>query len=529
MGQATTPPPPTTDNRAAIERAMDILRNRRGHLFLTGRAGTGKTYFLDKARQELADERNLVVLAPTGVAAVKAGGRTLNSFFQFGYQAYAPTGPELNEEFGAHFKLSTESREIIRALDLLFIDEVSMVRADRLDVVDTVLRRVRGNDEAFGGVQVCLIGDTFQLPPIVKAGPQKAILNDHYDSLFFFAARCFNREDWSAVELPVVMRQRDRAFIGALNRIRVGRVTDADLQLLNSRTLARQAVTRSGLEHVLLTSTKAAVSTRNEARLRALAGQLYRFSAIKRGQFAPSDYPTVYDLEVKIGAMVMFLTNDPERRFYNGRLGMVSAIGEASITVTTEVGNPIEVTRHTWENIEYRYDRANSRLREDPVGTFTQFPLRLAYALTIHKSQGLTIDKVTVDLGRVFAEGMSYVALSRARSFAGLLLESPLTPRQIKVSAEATDFQRWVDGFGEEGPFVRARVRPRFALPEPPAEAVEATNQSGEGDSSSESILSPPSEEVPRDVAALVHRMDRLEGKLDTILTKLDKLLSSED
>ena len=486
---------------------MGVLRGGRGHLFLTGRAGTGKTFFLERAREELSASRNLAVVAPSGVAAINARGKTIHSFFRIKPKAYAPDGPELTHLFAQNFPLKQEGRDILRALDLLFIDEVSTVRADLLDVIDTILRRIRRRpDEVFGGVQLCLIGDAFQLPPVVTNQQERALLDDHYPSLFFFSARCFQSAHWTAVELPVVMRQRDRQFVQLLNRVRTGTVTTPDLELLNSRVVGPSSVGPLEDGRVLLTPTRRAVAERNEAALIGLRTPSVYFEAALTGTFKEADMPTERRLRLKVGALVMFLTNAADQSYYNGRVGIVQEIGAASVTVVTEVGQPIEVTRHRWENVRFTYDRAAKQLHQQTVGTFTQFPLRLAYAITIHKSQGLTLDRAFVDLTDTFEDGMAYVALSRVRHVDGLLLSAPVTLDSIRVSSAATDFQRWVDG-QQQTPSTAAGARvPRFA---PPAVA--------------------PDQHTAGDAAdSLVERVAQLEqqyAELRGILTQLGEVL----
>lgn len=446
-------PAPAGSNAAAVARALDILAHRRGNLFLTGRAGTGKTTFLNRAREEMeAAGRNVAVVAFSGMAAVQARGQTIHSLFKLPFKALHPRGPELNERFRANFVYKADRKELFRQLDLLFVDEVSMVRADMLDAIDRILRQVRERErEPFGGVQVCLIGDAFQLPPVVADREEDALLADAYGaSAAFFAAEAFDRDRWLAVELPEVMRQREgTAFVEILNRIRVGEHTRNDLAALNERVPPDFAVgfLEDGEAMPLLTAVKTGVEERNAAALAQLETPLYRFDATVEGEFPPSNDPAPRRLELRVGALVMFVRNDadPSRRYVNGTLGIVRSLSEAVVSVTTYSGVIVSLKRGTWEKVDFHYDQREWRLRGKAVGTFRQFPLRLAYAMTIHKSQGLTLDAARVDASAAFTAGQTYVALSRVRSFEGLVLEAPIREQDVRVSPSAVAFQRWVD------------------------------------------------------------------------------------
>ena len=385
------------------------------------------------------------------MAAVQAGGVTIHSFFKLKLQAYHPEGPELNAKFAANFSYTEDKLAALRAVDLLFVDEVSMVRADYLDAVDKIFRHVRGVDAAFGGVQLCLIGDAFQLPPVVTDREERALLKHAYgDDYAFFSAQAFDRGAWTAIELPEVMRQRGgTVFVEILNRIRIGEHDQADLDTLNTRVVPPFAVAFVNTnETPLLTATKARVEERNSAALRELNTPLFTFAARIAGTFPESSFPAPRQLELRVGALVMFVRNDAGslRRYVNGSLGIVREVSDEVISISTHSGLEVSVTRETWEQLEFVFDQPSKSLRRREIGTFEQFPLRLAYAMTIHKSQGLTLDTARVDASAAFTTGQTYVALSRVRSFEGLMLEEPVRGKDVRVAREAITFQRWVDG-----------------------------------------------------------------------------------
>ncbi len=516
------------DNAAAVARALAILHAREGNLFLTGRAGTGKTTFLDRARRDLADAgRNVAVVAFSGMAAVQASGVTIHSFFKLGLQAYHPEGPELNAQIGANFDYPDDKRAVLEALDLLFVDEVSMVRADYLDAMDKILRHVRAADAPFGGVQLCLIGDAFQLPPVVADREERALLKHAYeDGYAFFSARAFDREAWTAIELPEVMRQRGgTAFVEILNRIRVGEHDQADLDALNERIVPPFAVGFvNDNETPLLTATKARVEERNSAALLELDTPLYKFGARITGTFPETNFPAPRQLELRVGALVMFVRNDAGalRRYVNGSLGIVREISEQVISIATHSGLEVSVTRETWEQLEFVFDQASKSLRRRDIGTFEQFPLRLAYAMTIHKSQGLTLDTARVDASAAFTTGQTYVALSRVRSFEGLMLEERIRGKDVRVAREAIAFQRWVDAQqplppGSDAAFAKTidgAAAPPKLVPRFPAVTPPRPGESG------------PAQTVPHPTDSVRQRTRaELEAEIEALRRQRDELL----
>lgn len=392
-------------------------------IFLTGRAGTGKTTFLRYVAETTS--KHFVVLAPTGVAAINAGGTTIHSFFHLPLCPYLPDVKELITEYQLperYHSLSRERIKIIRALDILIIDEISMVRADLLDAVDMTLRRYRRNDRPFGGVQLLMIGDIHQLSPVVKDS-ERHYISQVYPSPFFFHSKALKQLDYITIELQKVYRQSDAEFIEILNAVRENRVTSDILRRLN----ARVGVAQGSDDVVRLTTHNAQADNINNAELAALSGDPEVFSAMVDGDFPENTYPADEVLELKCGAKVMFIRNDAEGRFYNGKMGRVTDISaDGIVTVEDFTGESIEVEPVRWDNIQYKIDKTTSEITPEVVGTFTQLPLRIAWAVTIHKSQGLTFDNVIIDAGAAFAFGQVYVALSRCRSLEGISLVSPI-------------------------------------------------------------------------------------------------------
>ncbi|MGD9947899.1 MAG: helix-turn-helix domain-containing protein [Desulfobulbus sp.] len=401
-------------------------------LFLTGKAGTGKTTFLRHIRNQT--DKRLVVTAPTGVAAINAGGVTLHSFFQLPFGPYVP-GSEFS---GGRHRMSRDKRNIINSLDLLVIDEISMVRADLLDGVDSVLRRYRRSELPFGGVQLLMIGDLQQLAPVAKE-EDWGILQDHYPTPYFFSCKALSRLELVMIELKHIYRQSDQHFIDLLNQVRDNRLDPPGMAALNSR-YQPDFSPKEGF--ITLCTHNNGADAINRLRLSELPGKSRSFKAGVDGSFPEYAFPTAASLELKVGAQVMFVRNDTsqEKRYFNGKIGRVSAMSREKIRVECEDDESIEVGPVTWENIEYTVNTETSEISQKVVGSFNQYPLKPAWAITIHKSQGLTFDKAVIDAQDAFAHGQVYVALSRCRTFEGLVLRSPITARSIKTDQAVLEF-----------------------------------------------------------------------------------------
>lgn len=410
-------------------------------VFLTGKAGTGKTTFLKYIIQTTT--KRYVVLAPTGVAAINAGGSTIHSFFQLPLCPYLPDVKELVTEYQMperYRSLRKERVKIIRTLDLLIIDEISMVRADLLDAVDMTLRRYRRNDRPFGGVQLLMIGDAQQLSPVVKDS-EREHLSKVYPSPYFFHSKALQKLPYITIELQKVYRQKDRDFLEILNAVRENRVTQEILTKLNGRVRKASGPEDEGEEAIRLTTHNAQADSVNAGKLEELPGEGSTFAAEINGEFPENSYPADEILTLKKGAQVMFIRNDSENGFYNGKLGKVEYIGsDGTVMVTDAEGQTINVVPAEWENIQYALDEESGEIRQEIVGTFRQLPLRIAWAITIHKSQGLTFDKVSIDAGAAFAFGQVYVALSRCRSLEGITLDSPIRMSGIYSDAHVSGF-----------------------------------------------------------------------------------------
>jgi energy-coupling factor transporter ATP-binding protein EcfA2 len=415
---------------------LDFLREGEGHLFVTGRAGTGKSTLLRCLKELIAEET--VVVAPTGLAAVNVGGQTVHSFFGLPPRLIRPDD----------IRRSRNGR-LMRRLKFLIIDEVSMVRSDLMWAIDQSLRVNRGRPrEAFGGVRLAMFGDLHQLPPVVHDAEVAEHLESAYSGPFFFSIGALREgAGTSLLELSHVFRHKDEALLAVLNRIREGDVSKEDLALLNDRVHPIRTLS-DGEPYVILTPTNAAARRINMAYLDALPSQSREYQAKVAGEFSENAHPTDATLILKSGAKVMLLRNDPDRRWVNGTVARISRLDEERVWVDI-AGEEHEVERTAWENRRYAYDKAEEKIVETVAGTFRQFPVRLAWALTIHKSQGLTLDKVYIDLGRgTFAHGQTYVALSRCRSLDGLALARPLRPSDILFDTAAMGYRNLFDALG---------------------------------------------------------------------------------
>ncbi len=430
-----------------LDLAWQLVERTGVNVFLTGKAGTGKTTFLRRLKER--SPKRMVVVAPTGVAAINAGGVTIHSFFQFPLAPYIPGGSFNTKD--EKYRFSKEKKNIIRTLDLLVIDEISMVRADLLDQIDAVLRLHKDRHRPFGGVQLLMIGDLSQLAPVVKEG-EWALLREYYRTPYFFGSHALQQTQHVTIELTHVYRQTDYTFINILNEVRENRLTSESLARLNSRVDNRQQAEADSQFSILnsqfgdgtirLTTHNATANRYNEERMDELKGVRFSFKAQVSGTFPESSYPAEEKLVLKKGCQVMFLKNDSQgSRYYNGKLGIVSAIDAERICVCgIDDGVEIEVEPDVWTNARYVIDKETKEIREEIEGEFRQYPLRLAWAITVHKSQGLTFDRAVLDVNAAFAAGQVYVALSRCRSLEGLVLTAPLSPTSVKTDALVTDY-----------------------------------------------------------------------------------------
>ncbi|OQA01588.1 MAG: ATP-dependent DNA helicase RecQ [Bacteroidetes bacterium ADurb.Bin408] len=432
------------DNNEPLQLAYEFVQHTSAHVFLTGKAGTGKTTFLHQLRK--TTPKRMVVVAPTGVAAINAGGVTMHSFFQLSF------GPQL-----AHLidqknkgnavkqdyvkKFNREKIKLIKCTDLLVIDEISMVRADMLDAVDEILRRFKDPDKPFGGTQLLMIGDLQQLSPVIKEDEWK-LLKDHYDTVYFFSSKALRQTQVVNIELTHIYRQSEAHFINILGKIRDNKADTETLKALNARYLPDfNPDEKEG--YIILTTHNATAHNINKQKLDALKRKTFTFSAVTEGDFFESIYPTDAHLELKEGAQVMFVKNDSkrEKQYYNGKIARVKTIDDDTIyVVSPEDNTEIAVERETWHNVKYSLNDTTKEIEEQIVGKFTQFPLKLAWAITIHKSQGLTFDKAIIDAGSSFAFGQVYVALSRCRSFEGMVLRSPISQQAIKSDRFVSEY-----------------------------------------------------------------------------------------
>lgn len=421
-----------------LQLAYDFVQYTNRTIFLTGKAGTGKTTFLKDLKKTCP--KRMIVVAPTGVAAINAGGVTIHSFFQLPFHPFIPAFylPENSRRNQADqndtggYKMSREKVNIIRSLDLLIIDEISMVRADTLDAIDSALRRYRIRHLPFGGVQLLMIGDLQQLAPVVK-DDDREILKPYYDSYFFFGSRALGSTVYVTIELKHIYRQTDRNFIKLLNKVRDNNVDEEVLDELNKRYVP-DFNTDSGGGYITLTTHNNQAQTINDTRLMKLPGRTHSFTATVRDDFPELSYPNATELVLKTGAQVMFVKNDlsKEKLFFNGKIGKVISFDDGIIVVKCPGDDfNIRVEMAEWQNVKYTLDEETKEIGETVIGTFTQYPLKLAWAITIHKSQGLTFDRAVIDANAAFAHGQVYVALSRCRTLDGLVLSSRISHRSI--------------------------------------------------------------------------------------------------
>jgi hypothetical protein len=436
-----------------LQLAFDFVQYTHVNVFLTGKAGTGKTTFLHNLKK--VSPKRMIVVAPTGVAAINAGGVTIHSFFQmpFGPQIPVDAGGQVieirTEERAAVVgfqKLSREKINIIKSLDLLVIDEISMVRADLLDAVDAVLRRYRDRLKPFGGVQLMMIGDIQQLAPVVKE-EDRDLLKPYYDTFFFFGSRALQKTQFVTIELKHIFRQSDRIFIDLLNKIRDNRLDTDALRELNKR-YQPEFVPSNDEGFIILTTHNIKAQEVNSAKLNNLKTKSYTFEAEVEGEFPAYAYPTEARLTLKAGAQVMFVKNDPsaEKRYFNGKIGKISEIeDELLYVVCPDEDSPIAVEKVEWQNMKYSLDEETKDIQETVIGSFVQYPLKLAWAITIHKSQGLTFDKAVIDARSAFAHGQVYVALSRCRTLDGLVLSTPLSGSGIITDRTVSEFSSRVE------------------------------------------------------------------------------------
>lgn len=431
-----------------MQYALQIIQYTRNSLFLTGKAGTGKSTLLRYIATHIKKKK--VILAPTGIAAINAGGSTLHSFFKLPFHPLLPTDSRYNtRNIREALKYNSEKRKLLQELELIIIDEISMVRADIIDFIDKVLRIYCHNmREPFGGKQLLLVGDVYQLEPVVKED-ERQLLRPFYQSNYFFHAHIFMSYQLVSIELRKVYRQQDAQFVALLDNIRTNHTTQRDLLMLNQQvTTALQNDTDEddGDMSITLSARRDTVDFINQSKLEQLPDEKRTFVGEVKGEFPETSLPTPIELELKLGAQILFIRNDKEHRWVNGTLGTIigfdeNAEGKQTIFVHTDLDTDVEVEREIWSNVRYSFNETDKKIEEEEIGTYVQYPLRLAWAITVHKSQGLTFNHVKIDFtGGVFAGGQAYVALSRCTSLEGLKLQRPLQRSDIFVRQEVVDF-----------------------------------------------------------------------------------------
>ncbi|MDE6576602.1 MAG: AAA family ATPase, partial [Muribaculaceae bacterium] len=433
-------------NNDEFQKAYRLLKETNANVFLTGKAGTGKSTFLRYICSNLS--KQFVILAPTGVAAVNVGGVTIHSFFQMPLRPVPPDDPDYSVLSFKRGKLFSRSKlKLLRQLELIIIDEVSMVRPDMIDYIDRLLRGVRRSNRPFGGVQLLLVGDIFQLEPVIN-NDTKLILTNYYTDFFFFNAKAYQNSKLVSIELKKIYRQSDSNFIKLLDRIRLNNVTQEDLKILNQSYVSKNP-SDEDMFNITLTSRRDIASRVNKEKMECLPGKEYVFNGMIQDDFPEKQLPTDLNLILKKEAQVMMIRNDKDKRWVNGTLAKVIDLDEETITVKLENGKEEKVEREEWTNITYSFDEKEKRIKEEVLGRFIQFPIKAAWALTIHKSQGLTFNNVSIDMGvGAFSAGQTYVALSRCRNLEGIRMISPIRYRDVIVSRGANQFSHY---YNDEG------------------------------------------------------------------------------
>ena len=425
-----------------LELAVQFIEKTDRNLFITGKAGTGKTTFLHKIKQESL--KRMVIVAPTGVAAINAKGVTIHSFFQMPFGPILPN--QIANTSNAQRKFSKTKIDIIKSLDLIIIDEISMVRADLLDGIDQVMRRYKNRNKVFGGVQILMIGDLQQLAPVVRPN-EWSLLQAHYNTVYFFSSKAYQEANVVSIELKHIYRQKNEDFIKILNEIRTDTLSDMSAKILNKNYNPSFSPTKEE-GYITLTTHNNRANLINESELNKLKIKSSFFKAEISGKFSENAYPNAERLELKVGAQVMFIKNDSstDKRYYNGKIGIITAISKESVTVkcANEI-DEIVTEKETWSNINYSINEETKAIKEEMIGAFSQIPLRLAWAITIHKSQGLTFEKAIIDAEASFAHGQTYVALSRCTSLEGLVLKTPITSSAIINDSTVSVFNESVE------------------------------------------------------------------------------------